>query len=54
LEGAFYSIVLNIAEGCAKSSKADRKNYFTTSRGLVFECVAIFDIMHQGNNLDLL
>jgi four helix bundle protein len=50
---ASYSIVLNIAEGCAKSSKADRKNYFTTSRGSVFERVAILDIMHQGNDLDL-
>ncbi|MBK7689943.1 MAG: four helix bundle protein [Bacteroidetes bacterium] len=49
---ASYSIVLNIAEGCAKSSKADRKNYFTTSRGSVFECVAILDIMHQSKDLD--
>jgi four helix bundle protein len=29
---ASYSIVLNIAEGCAKSSKADRKNYTDTYR----------------------
>ena len=49
---ASYSIVLNIEEGCAKSSKADRKNYFTTSRGSVFECVAILDIMHQSKDLD--
>ncbi len=49
---ASYSIVLNIAEGCAKSSNADRKNYFTTSRGSVFECVAILDIMTQSNHLD--
>jgi four helix bundle protein len=52
LARASYSIVLNIAEGCAKSSKADRKNYFTTSRGSVFECVAILDIMHQCKDLD--
>ena len=49
---ASYSIVLNIAEGSAKSSKADRKNYFTTSRGSVFECVAILDIMHQSKDID--
>jgi four helix bundle protein len=49
---ASYSIILNIAEGCAKSSKADRKNYFTTSRGSVFECVAILDIMYQSKNLE--
>lgn len=49
---ASYSVVLNLAEGCAKSSKADRRNYFTTARGSVFECVAILDIMHQGGDLD--
>ncbi|MFM2388076.1 MAG: hypothetical protein RL660_2833 [Bacteroidota bacterium] len=49
---ASYSIVLNIAEGCAKSSKADRKNYFTTARSSVFECVAILDIMHQSKDLE--
>ena len=41
---ASYSIVLNIAEGSAKISKADRKNYFTTARGSLFECVAILDL----------
>jgi len=37
---------LNIAEGSGKFSKADRKNYFVTSRGSVFECVAILDILN--------
>jgi four helix bundle protein len=41
---ASYSIVLNIAEGSAKTSNADRKNYFTTSRGSLFECVAVLDL----------
>ncbi len=49
---ASYSIVLNLAEGCAKSSKADRKNYFTTARGSLFECVAVLDIMQQSRELD--
>lgn len=44
---ASFSIVLNIAEGSAKFSKPDRKNYFVTSRGSVFECVAVFDILHD-------
>ena len=42
---ASFSIALNIAEGSGKFSKADRKNYFITSRGSVFECVAILDIL---------
>ncbi|MCC7031121.1 MAG: four helix bundle protein [Chitinophagaceae bacterium] len=44
---ASFSIVLNTAEGSAKFSKPDRKNYFTTARGSVFECVAILDILHD-------
>ena len=42
---ASYSIVLNIAEGSAKTSHADRRNYFTTARGSTFECVAILDLL---------
>ena len=42
---ASFSIALNIAEGSWKFSKADRKNYFTTARGSVFECVAVLDIL---------
>ena len=49
---ASYSIVLNIAEGSAKSSNADRRNYFTISRGSVFECVAVLDILHEEGLLE--
>jgi four helix bundle protein len=42
---ASFSIILNIAEGSGKFSKPDRRNYFVTSRGSVFECVAILDIL---------
>ena len=45
---ASFSIVLNIAEGSGKFSKPDRKNYFVTARGSVFECVAILDILNDG------
>lgn len=42
---ASFSVPLNIAEGSGKFSKADRKNYFTTARASVFECVAVIDIL---------
>ncbi|MBX7052006.1 MAG: four helix bundle protein [Flavobacteriales bacterium] len=46
---ASLTVPLNIAEGSAKFSKADRKNYFITARGSVFECVAILDILMDEN-----
>jgi len=49
---ASFSIILNIAEGSAKFSKPDRKNYFVTSRGSVFECVAILDIFSKQGIID--
>jgi four helix bundle protein len=49
---ASYSIVLNIAEGSSKTSKADRKNYFTTARGSTFECVAVLDLLKDENLID--
>lgn len=49
---ASYSVVLNIAEGSAKQSKPDRKNFFTIASGSIFECVAILDILHQENNIN--
>ncbi len=42
---ASFSVPLNIAEGSGKFSKADRKNYFTTARASVFECIAVIDIL---------
>lgn len=47
LARASFSIVLNIAEGSGKFSKPDRRNYFTTARASVFECVAILDILND-------
>jgi four helix bundle protein len=48
---ASISVPLNIAEGSGKFSKADRKNYFTTARASVFECVAIMDILHDEEKI---
>ena len=49
---ASFSIILNIAEGSGKFSKPDRRNYFVTSRGSVFECVAILDILSEQNSIE--
>jgi four helix bundle protein len=48
---ASFSVPLNIAEGSGKFSKADRRNYFTTARASVFECIAILDILCDGNQI---
>lgn len=48
---ASFSVPLNIAEGSGKFSKADRKNYFTTSRASLFECVAVLDILKDVEKL---
>jgi len=45
LSRASLSIPLNIAEGAGKFSKPDRKNYYTTARASLFECVAILEIL---------
>ena len=49
---ASFSIVLNVAEGSGKFSKRDRRNYFVISRGSVFECVAILDILSEQGIID--
>ncbi|MBU0650661.1 four helix bundle protein [bacterium] len=47
LKRASISSVINIAEGCGKYTKADKKNFYLISRGSVFECVSLFDIIHD-------
>lgn len=53
LKRASISMVINIAEGSGKFSKADRRNYYTISRGSVYECVSLLDLIGiNGFNSD--
>ncbi|HLP53420.1 MAG TPA: four helix bundle protein [Fluviicola sp.] len=45
LRRASLSVVLNIAEGTSRFSKADKRNFYVISRGSAFECVAVFDFL---------
>ncbi len=51
LQRASLSVILNIAEGSGRSTKNDRRNFFTIARASLFECVAIFDLLRQENHL---
>ena len=53
LRRASLSIVLNIAEGTSRFSKPDRRNFCVIARGPVFECVAIFDMLRDDNQLSI-
>jgi four helix bundle protein len=53
LRRAALSVVLNIAEGSSRFSKPDRKNFCVIARGSVFECVAIFDILKDDDQLSI-
>lgn len=41
---ASSSVVLNIAEGAGKWGKKDKANYYRTSRGSCYECLAAIDL----------
>ncbi len=47
---AAFSIMLNIAEGSAKFSQKDRKNFYVTARGSAFESAsAIAFLTNEGD-----
>jgi four helix bundle protein len=52
LKRASYSIMLNIAEGSGRFTKRDKRNFYIISRGSVFECIAIFDLLQVTEQIN--
>ena len=44
--------MLNIAEGCSRYTKPDRRNFYVIARGSTFECAAIFDFLKEEKMMD--
>jgi len=49
---ASVSMVINIAEGTGKLSKNDRKNFYVISRGSVFECASLLEMLYDEDVID--
>ena len=49
---ASMSSVLNLAEGTGRMTPADKKHFYTISRGSIFECVAILELAHNLGEID--
>jgi len=48
---ATLSIMLNIAEGSGKFSNKDRRNFYITARGSVFECNSILKFLYDESEV---
>ena len=53
LKRATLSIVLNLAEGTGRTSRAEKKRFYTIARSSVFECVAILDTLKGSQVLEM-
>jgi four helix bundle protein len=45
LDRASASILLNIAEGCGRSSRGDKAQFYVIARGSAMESAAVLDIL---------
>ena len=52
LKRATLSIVLNLAEGTGRISKAEKKRFYTIARSSVFECVAIISVLKDCQTME--
>ena len=52
LTRASTSIVLNLAEGAGKHSKADKRRYYLSARGSATESAALLDVLSRLGLLD--
>ena len=50
---ASLSIMLNIAEGSAKFSNRDRRNFYITARGSVFECASLVSFLCEEEEISI-
>lgn len=50
---ASLSIMLNVAEGSAKFSNKDRRNFYVTARGSTFECAALITFLKDENEITI-
>ncbi|MBI2024820.1 MAG: four helix bundle protein [Candidatus Harrisonbacteria bacterium] len=51
LRRASISIVINIAEGSGKFSKADKRSFYTTARGSTYECVSLLELILEEKQI---
>jgi four helix bundle protein len=52
LNRASLSIAANLAEGNARYTNADRRNFFTIARGSVHECIPLLELSRRRGLLD--
>ena len=52
LRRASISMVINIAEGSGKFSPGDKRNFYTISRGSVYECVSLMELLLDDGAID--